>query len=392
MSIKKIIILFYLQKNKINKRNECPLKCRITFQKKRKEFSTGLFLNPDYWNSKKQKAFIPNDNNYLNTQLSLIKQKINQAFLFLQVNETVFDVDDIYSKYQGKATRRGKTILEVFKLHNAKIEKLLGNGYSKSTYRKYEESKYHLKTFVNDYYNKQDFLLEKINLKFLDDFNYYLKSKKKHQQITVNRTIQRVKKVVKLAIAEDFISKDPFILYKPKRVTKKLVYLTPDELIILEQYEFKQKRLQQVKDLFIFCCYTGLAYLEMSNLTMNNIKKGFDGNLWIEMYRQKTKKNISVPLLPKAIKILLSYNKTLPKISNQKFNSYLKEIAEIVGIDKKLTHHVARKTFATTVLLSNGISMEVVSEILGHSNITVTQAHYGAIVKKKISDELKDFF
>ena len=143
--------------------------------------------------------------------------------------------------------------------------------------------------------------------------------------------------------------------------------------------------------MFVFCCYTGLAYQEMFSLKQENIIKGFDGNLWIQMTRKKTKSKISIPLLPKAKKILDKYkddSNLLPVISNQKFNSYLKEIGNIVGIEKRLTHHIARKTFATTVLLYNGVPMEIVSELLGHSNLKITQAHYGKVVQKSISEQM----
>ena len=388
MNINKLIILFFLQKNRMNKKGNCPIRCRITYCKKRKEFSTGLFINPDYWDSKKQIASIPNDKNYLNNQLSLIKQKVNQAFLFLQVNETTYDVEDIYLQYKGKSIKTQKTILEVFELHNVRFLKLVGKEYTESTYKKFKEAKKHTANFIKHTYKRNDFILEKITLKFIDDLDYYLKSEKSHKQITINKTIQRVRKIIKLAISEGFISKDPFILYKPKRVVKNIVFLTTDELKLLEEFSFKQTRLQQVKDLFVFCCYTGLAYAEMSSLTSKNIDIGFDGKEWIEMYRQKTKNKISVPILPKAKEILSKYDNKLPIISNQKFNSYLKEIAEVVGIDKRLTHHIARKTFATTVLLFNNVPMEIVSELLGHSNMNVTQSHYGKIVQKKVSKEM----
>jgi integrase/recombinase XerD len=172
-------------------------------------------------------------------------------------------------------------------------------------------------------------------------------------------------------------------------VVKNIVYLTVEELKLLEEYSFKQNRLQQVKDMFIFCCYTGLAYQEMSSLKPNHIVIGFDGNEWIEMYRLKTKSNISVPLLPKAKAILVKYDNQLPSISNQKFNSYLKEIAEVVGIEKRLTHHIARKTFATTVLLYNNVPIEIVSQLLGHSNMKITQDSYAKVVNRKVSDEIK---
>jgi integrase len=171
-----------------------------------------------------------------------------------------------------------------------------------------------------------------------------------------------------------------------------IIYLTDEELKQLEKHSFSQPRLQQVKDLFIFCCYTGLAYAEMSSLTTKNIEIGFDGNEWIQMIRKKTNRKISVPLLPKAKEILEKYNNELPRISNQKFNSYLKEISALLSIDKKLTHHIARKTFATTVLLFNNVPMEIVSELLGHSNMNITMSHYGKVVQKKVSDAIHEFY
>lgn len=338
-----LTILFLIQKNRTNKQNRCPIRCRITLNHKRKEFSTGLFINPDYWNSKKQKAIPSNEeNDTLNTQISLIKNKINQAFLFLEVNESIFDVEDVYLKYTGKTTKTTKSLLEVFELHNTRMEKLIGIEYSKSTHVKFKEVKMHIANFIKHKYEKNDMLLETIKLTFIQDFDYYLKSEKGHKQITINKSIQRLRKVIKLALAEGYISRDPFILYTPKKYEKRISYLTRIELNKIEQYNFKQKRLQQVADMYIFCCYTGLAYAEMNNLSTQHITIGFDKQKWIEMYRQKTKSKVNIPLLPKAIEILDKYNmvnsseavKLLPTISNQKFNSYLKEIADIVGIKK----------------------------------------------------------
>lgn len=148
-----------------------------------------------------------------------------------------------------------------------------------------------------------------------------------------------------------------------------------------------------IQDLFIFCCYTGLAFNEMAHLEKQHIQIGFDGINWIKMTREKTRRLISIPILPKAQEIILKYssksNRILPSISNQKFNSYLKEIADITGIEKRLTHHIARKTFASTVLLYNDVPMEIVSELLGHSNMTITQESYGKIVQKKVSEAIK---
>ena len=393
MNNNKLSILFLIDRTKINKQNKCPIKCRMTYLKKRKQFSTGYFIEMNFWDSKQQKAKPPNkENNFTNTQLSLIKQQINQAFLYLQVNTDVFDVDDIYLKYKGENTKEQKTLLEVFELHNSKVEKLIGSEYTKSTYVKFVEAKNHIKNFISHKYGKRDILLTSVKSNFLDDFDYYLKSEKQHKQITINKSIQRVRKVIKLALAEGFIKRDPFILYKPKRYSKKVSFLTTQELKALENYKFKQVRLQQVRDMFVFCCYTGLAYQEMANLKHTHLISEFDGNTWIKMVRKKTKGLVSVPLLNQAENILNLYKTEtflLPVISNQKFNSYLKEIAEIVGIEKRLTHHIARKTFATTVLLYNDVPMEIVSELLGHSKISITQDHYAKVVQKNVSIQMQ---
>jgi integrase len=390
MNNKKLNILFLLDRSKVNKQGNCPLKCRLTYLGKRKTFATGQFVKPKNWFNKEQRLKPPNkENNIINTQLSLIKQEISQAFLFVQINHSEFDVDDIYLKYKGENIKANKTLLEVFQMHNDNMFKLIDKGYSKATYKKFIEAKNHIKQFVKLKYQKNDFLLNDLSMKFINDLDFYLKSEKNHKQITINKTIQRLRKIVRLALAEGYIIKDPFVLYKPKKYHIKVVYLTVEELKLLEYYNFKQKRLSQVRDLFVFCSYTGLAYAEMSNLKKEHLVIGFDNNVWIKMYRKKTKSLINVPLLNKAKLIIEKYEKednVLPKISNQKFNSYLKEIADIIGVDKRLTHHVARKTFATTVLLYNNVPMEIVSELLGHSKIGITQKHYAKLDKSVLGN------
>jgi integrase/recombinase XerD len=184
------------------------------------------------------------------------------------------------------------------------------------------------------------------------------------------------------------------MLYRAKHVKKEIVFLSVEELKRLEEHEFSQPRLQQVKDWFIFSCYTGLAYNEISRLEKKHIVTGFDGELWIEMKREKTQKGISVPLLPKARMLIEKYRddsseKIFDICSNQRYNSYLKEIASILGIEKRLTTHTARKTFASTVLLYNDVPMEIVSELLGHSSISVTEDSYGKVIKKKVSEQVR---
>ena len=329
---------------------------------------------------------------YTNTQLSLIINKMNQAFLLLQVQESSFTVDDIYSLFKGEKLKKEYNTVEYFEVFLENLKRLIGIDLKQVTWNKFFYVKQHIKAFIKWKYQRNDYALKDLKLQFLHDFEYYLKVEKRQAQITINKSIQRFRKPVKVAVAEGYLDRDPFMLYKTKSAKKEVVFLSVEELKRLEEYQFSQRRLEDVKNMFIFCCYTGLAYAEMSALKSKHITLGFDGLKWISMERRKTGRVINIPLLPKALEILKLYENEdflLPVISNQRFNSYLKEIASIIGIEKRLTHHIARKTFASTVLLYNNVPMEIVSELLGHSNISITQEYYGKVVMKKVSDEIK---
>ena len=394
MHQEKLSIRFIIYSSKLNKQGVCPIYLRLTYKKKRTQFSAGQFVNPDDWNSKKQLAVSNSKNNsILNAELALIKSKLEKAHLKLQLEDIDFTVDDILLKYLNKKIKKEDGVVSYFKKYLAKQEKLIGRDIQQATWNKFNYVCNHVASFIYSKYKKKDYPLEKLNQQFLDDFEYYLKTAKNQKQVTINKAIQRFRKPIKIAISEGYLNKDPFMLHKPKRVTKSVVFLSQKELEKIENHKFHQSRLVLVRDLFIFCCYTGLAYNEMNNLKKNHIIDGFDGNKWIQMKRQKTGKDISVPLLPKASEIILKYNSeseyVLPKMSNQKINSYLKEIAGSIGINKRVTHHTARKTFASTVLLYNNVPMEIVSELLGHSSISITEDYYGKVVQKKVSDEMK---
>ncbi|MBG7631809.1 MAG: site-specific integrase [Bacteroidetes bacterium] len=380
--------------NQKKKKRKSVIKCRITYNKIRKEFSTGLFINPSFWNNKHQTAEPPNEQNTLiNKQLSLIENKIRQAFLMLQIQESNFHVNDIYSMFKGEKTAEEYNVVEYFSTFLKQLKRLIGIDLKLATWEKYENSKNHIQGFIKWKFKTRDVPLKEVKSNFLAEFEYYLKVEKHCNQTTVNKIIQRFRKSIKMALAGSYLEKDPFILYKAKRIKKEIVFLFVDELKQLETYKFSQPRLQQVKDWFVFSCYTGLAYNEIKNLKKQHIVKGFDGELWIEMKREKTQKNISVPLLPKARELIDKYADDNSEVvfdvcSNQRYNSYLKEISSILGITKRLTTHTARKTFASTVLLYNDVPMEIVSKLLGHSSITITEDSYGKGVKKKVSEQM----
>ena len=394
MHQEKTTILFVISPTKINQKGLCPLNCRITLNKERKQFTTGLFVNPNHWENKLQKVSNKDANyKFINAQIEQIQIKLNNIVLVFQLQNGDCTLDNIYNNYIGKEIKKKENILSYYKQYLIKIKKLVGLELKESTYNKFVYVGNHLEAFLKWKFRKTDFPLEELSLQFLDDFDYFLKIEKKQSQITINKTIQRLRTPIKQAISEGYLDRDPFILHKTKTVRKTVIFLTTEELKTFEETVFQQKRLSTIQDLFIFCCYTGLAYNEMSNLENKHIRIGFDSMNWIQMKREKTQREISIPILPKAQIIIDKYlkNKALifPSISNQKFNSYLKEIADISGINKRLTHHVARKTFASTVLLYNDVPMEIVSELLGHSNMTITQESYGKIVQKKVSEEMK---
>ena len=193
------------------------------------------------------------------------------------------------------------------------------------------------------------------------------------------------------------LDKNPFVNYKAKVKEVERAYLVQEEIQAIVDKEFATERLNQVKDIFLFSCFTGLAYIDVKQLTRSNIGLGIDGGKWIFTNRQKTDTRSNISLLPIAEEILDKYKqhpqclnegKLLPVLSNQKMNSYLKEIADLCEINKELTFHIARHTFATTVTLTNGVPIESVSKMLGHKNLRTTQ-HYAKILDRKVSDDMK---
>lgn len=389
----KINILFLLYKSKTNSFGKCPVRCRITYNRIRKEFSTGIFITPKSWDSKQQIAKPPNEeNNNINSQLNLIKTKFNQVFLYLQVNSSEFSIDDIYGRYIGEPSKKEFGLIEVYNNYLLRIEKLIGKDIQQVTFNKYKESLTHLKAYVFWKTKMEDIPINDLKYSFITDYEFFLRTEQNLQISTLNKAIQRFRRVISYGISESLLEKDPFYGYIAKRQKKEIVFLTVKQLNDLEMKSFEIERLQQIKDMFVFCCYTGLGFSEMTNLRYSDITKRFDGNKWLTIKRNKTDNSYYVPILPQANLLIQKYQNltefVFPRISNPKFNSYLKEIADVVGIKINLTHHIARKTFATTVLLYNDVPMEVVSELLGHSKLSTTQEHYAKVIQSKLSEQM----
>jgi site-specific recombinase XerD len=382
-------IRFIVYKSRINRSGKSPIYCRLTFKGQRRNFATGFFTIGKDWNSKNQSS---STDDKLNQRLKIVHHKLEEIELYLNFKKDGYDVEAILALYFNKPIEeKGETVISFYNKFLNRQKDLIGKDIKQITWNKYLYIYNHLDEFLKSK-SLAKLELRELKLNLLYDFEYFLKAKKGNKQITVNKTLQRFKKVIKQAQIEGFIDRDPFLGYKVKKINKQIVYLKQSELKKLEEHKFGNYRLEKVRDCFVLCCYTGLAYNEMSRLKSKHLQTNGDVN-WIIIDRTKTEKTLEIPLLKKAENLISKYTfdevLELPVVSNQRFNSYLKEIAEIVGIEKNLTHHVARKTFATTVLLENNIPIEIVSHVLGHSSIKVTQDHYGKILSSSVAKEFK---
>jgi integrase/recombinase XerD len=385
----RLSILFFPYKAKTNKEGKTPIYIRLTLDGKRKQFASGCFLPLIKWDPKKHRAKGASEESVqTNQSLRDLEQDINDSFLQLKRETEYLTIAKLVNKWKGDDINT----TSLMDLLDYVIDKKI-NTKEESTVNKYETIKKRLVRFLDDKYNYSDILLRDIKRGFIADFEYYSQTcgtsdKKQLNQSTINKEIGRIKSMLNIAIENDWIDKNPFFGYKPEKSKIQKVYLTADELKRLEEKKFTLDRLQIIRDLFVFSCYTGLGYAEVAALGPNDITLDIQRYKWINLSRKKTKGRISLPLLPKAEKIIEKYanhpiaqikGKLLPVYSNQKVNSYLKEIGDLCGITKTLTHHIARKTFTTTILLNAGIPMHIASKALAHTSVTTTEKYYGEL-------------
>lgn len=285
-------------------------------------------------------------------------------------------------------------LLEIFQEHNDQVENLIGKDFAYGTFERYRTAKKHVEEYILKEYRLKDIPVKNVDHSFITGFEYFLKTKRKCSHNTAVKYITNFKKIIRIAIANNWINRDPFLHWKAKLKIVDREFLSEDEIQKLIQKKFQTDRLDLVKDIFLFSCFTGLAYADVKKLSENNLVIGIDGNKWIKVNRTKTDSRTNIPLLPTALEIIKKYSyrpdasaKLLPILTNQKMNAYLKEIGDICKIKKNLTFHLARHTFATTITLSNGVPIESVSKMLGHKNLKTTQ-HYAKILDQKVSQDM----
>lgn len=392
-----LIILLYLNTSRTSKQGTAPLLIRLTLNGVRKHINTGIHLNPKYWNREKQvvKSNHPQAKD-IGKLLSDKKKVLEDAFYKFSVNNSSVTLEE-FIFHLGAGIKKEHSLIELFELHNSEIENRLGVDYSHPTYDKYVVTLNKLKNFLTEKIGRKDMPLTKVTLSLIHDFSIYLRKENGNQHNTVAKYAKNLKRVMNVGVQYGWIDKNPFDQFKMGYKLHDRIYLSKEELGLIEAKQFRLERLAIVKDLFLFQCYTGLAYADMFKLTGREVTTGIDGNKWIITKRKKTDVRSSIPLLSKALQVIEKYNpeyrdnpdtKLLPVFSNQKFNAYLHEIADVCGIKKNLTSHVGRRTFATTVALANGVSIETISKMLGHSSTKITH-QYAMTTDLMVSEEMK---
>lgn len=393
----KVSILFYAKRAKTNVNGLVPIYSRITVNGKRIELTTGRFVELAKWSADAGKMKGTTDEaRSINNQLDILKMKIIDAQMELVHKNIPVTSESLKLKLLG-SNERARMLVPIFQDHNNKIKELIGKEYAAGTLERYTTSLKHTIEFLEWKYKVSDVDIKQIDHAFITDYEFYLRSVRNCSNNTAVKYIKNFNKIIKICLANDWLDKNPFNNYKSKIKEVERNFLSETEIQSILNKDFKTDRLALVRDIFLFSCFTGLAYIDVKNLTKSHISIGIDGEKWIYTHRQKTESASKIPILPITQMIIDKYENhpqsnnqdvLLPILSNQKMNAYLKEIAAICEIEKELTFHIARHTFATTVTLTNGVPIESVSKMLGHKNIKTTQ-HYAKILDKKVSEDMQ---
>ena len=398
-------VRFVARKNKATQNEKSSLSVRVTVNAQRVEMSLGWYVTENIWDEKMQKCKgctreAKGTNGFIDAtifRLTDIRQR-----LIIEGKEITADF--IKARYKGLPDPDeiiNPKILELYDEHNRRFKELIGtNKHSASTYQRHLTSRSHVKEFVKKVYKKEDLSFEQVDYKFLNDFEHYLKSVRKCNHNSTMKYIKNAGKVINLAFAEGYLERNPFSKFKLSYETVERVILTQEEVDRMIDMDIKLDRLDKVRDMFVFCIHTGVSFCDVIELRMNHIYEDRDGTKWIKNKRMKTKIEFMVPILPVVLKIIDKYadhperqmeGSVIPEISNQNYNGYLKEVAMRCEIDKNLSSHIARHTFATTIALNNGVPLEVVSKMLGHTDTKTTQI-YAKIQGKAIKEGMKNLF
>ncbi|MDF2188294.1 site-specific integrase [Paraflavitalea sp. CAU 1676] len=391
-------LIFFIKKPKTATVSQYFVYMRITTNASYCDVSTKMKWDPTKWNAQAGRAEGRTEAaKTLNSYLDVLQRKVYDIRKRLADRDDPVTAENIKALLQGDEIKRKKyMLLEIFQQHNDQMTALVGQEFSRKTLERYQTAFRHIRAFLQWKYKIDDIDITELNYEFVTEYEFWLKSVRKCSHNPAIKYIANFRKIVNRCLRNGWLQKDPFVGFKMTKKEVERTALTEFELEAISALTFKAERLRLVRDIFLFSCYTGLAYVDVAKSKRSEVFIGVDGEQWLLSKRQKTDISARIPLLPPALKILEQYNghpqcqhqdRLLPVLSNQKTNAYLKEIADQAGITKNLTFHIARHTFATTVTLSNGVPIETVSKMLGHRNLRTTQ-QYAKILDRKVSEDM----
>lgn len=388
-------VLFFLKKSKLLKNGEAPVCMRITVNGCIADISVKRGCPVNSWNQAKECSRGKDRMSVeLNRYLEDIRSRLHQIYRELETAGRNITLEVVKNLYYGVDEEK-KTLLQVFREHNEQIRKLIDKDFVSKTVQRYDTTTRYLEEFIRKEYHVSDIVLNELEPRFISRFDAFLKTEKGCAQNSSITRLKNLKKIIHLSLQNEWIDKDPFAYYRFKIQQTEPEFLTMDEIKTIMAKDMSVKRTAQVRDVFIFCCFTGLAFSDVKELSPEHLTTDNQGQLWIRKHRQKTNIMCNIPVLPVAVSILDKYKevaectgKLLPVLSNQRMNSYLKEIADLCGIHKELCTHTARHTYATSVCLANGVSMDNVAKMLGHADTSVTK-HYARVLDQSIFKDMQ---
>jgi site-specific recombinase XerD len=389
--------LFFLKKTKSLKNDASTIYLRITVNGVRTEISLQRQCDGTKWSSQSGRVNGKTEEiRALNNYLETVQFRIFEIHKQLTSEGIDYNGHNIKANFLG-ITESSRNLIEIYTHHNKEFAQLVGKQFSAGTLQRFETCKNSMEKFLIWKFKIKDIDIKKLGYEFLHDYEFYVKTEQKCSHNTTMGYIKKLRKIIRQCVAKNWLDKDPFMAFKITLTETHRTILNEEELQTVANKKFVSKRMDQVRDLFIFSCFTGLAYADVSKLTKQDIVRGIDGDLWIHTTRTKTDTASRIPILSTAMDMINKYkdqpemvanNKLFPMLTNQKMNEYLKELADLCNINKELTFHCARHTFATTVTLSNGVPIETVGKMLGHRSIRTTQI-YAKVLDNKVSDDMK---
>lgn len=400
LSNTKLDVLFFVKKTKLLKNGEASICMRITVDSKRAELMIKRSVAPNKWNQAKECA-TGNDHagRELNHFIEVYRTKVFKIFRQLEMDGRAITARTISDILQGREDpEKPKTLVEIFTQHNKEVHSLVGVDFAEVTARKFDTSLLRLREYIAHQYKMGDIAIANVDNQFVRNYDLFLKTHSGCHHNSALKHLKNLKKIVRIAMANGWVQKDPFFGIRFIEQEAHVEFLTKEELNTLIHTDFKITQHNQVRDIFIFCAFTGLAFADVKTLKPEHIKTDNDGQLWIRKPRQKTGVMCNIPLIPPAVALIGKYKDhphcaikgvVMPVFSNICMNDYLRDIARLCGFDKPLTCHIARHTAATVVFLANQVSMDNVAKILGHKNTKMTQ-RYAKVLDSSIKRDMEN--